>query len=93
MEEGEEEEHESVKPSDRRKVSNVYGYGVVGRRYSEPVSFFFVETFLPCLVACVAYVLNEFSEGAGEWRNTVTLVTENWDERVHPLVCEGSMCV
>lgn len=90
--EEEEEEHESVKPSDRRKVSNVYGYGVVGRRYSEPVSFFF-EVFLSCLVACVAYVLNEFSEGAGEWRNTVTLVTENWDERVHPLVCEGSMCV
>lgn len=40
------------------------------------LSLFFVEAFLPCLVACVAYVLNEFSEGAGEWRNTVTLVTE-----------------
>lgn len=75
MEEEEEEEHESVKLSDRRKVSNVYGYGVVGRRCSN-VSLFFVEAFLPCLVACVAYVLNEFSEGAGEWRNTVTLVTE-----------------
>lgn len=40
------------------------------------LSLFFVEVFLPCLVACVAYVLNEFSEGAGEWRNTVTLMTE-----------------
>lgn len=40
------------------------------------LSLFFVGVFLPCLVACVAYVLNEFSEGAGEWRNTVTSVTE-----------------
>lgn len=50
MEEEEEEEHESVKPSDRRKVSNVYGYGVVGRRYSEPVSFFLSRYFCRVLL-------------------------------------------
>lgn len=52
MEEEEEEEHESVKPSDRRKVSNVYGYGVVGRRYSERVSFFCRGIFAVSCCVC-----------------------------------------